>query len=113
MLKTRRSIELEPELRQLDRDVRIEPPPGDLLKQVEVCAHGLPRLIDFLDMFAEDVERSPETFCIQARGCGQRLAGGFSGNVAAGDLFHHGLGNERQRAGNRSIEQRHKGILGA
>src|SRR5262249_7155312 len=106
-LKACTGIELQPELREFDGNSRVELLPSDFIERVEIDLNGASRLIQVVNVFAENIECSAETFGIEAGDHAHRVVGCFAGNVSIGDTPNNAFGNYRQRAGDHSIEERH------
>ena len=88
---TLRGAEVQSELRQLDRDIRIEFSAIDGVEQRDISFTGAARLVEVMDMFAEDVECGADSALVKPGDDPQRIVNSFSRDIPIGDSSDNSL----------------------
>ena len=101
-------VELEPERRQLDRDVRVEALLVDRARATSwYCAGDRARLVGARDLLAEDVDRRELPFRVQLANDAQRVVERRACDVARREPLHDGPRDRRQEPDERAVEKSH------
>ena len=68
----------------------------DFIEQLHVCVLCPVRLIDLIDVFAENIHGGADSASVETFRHAKGIRGGFSGYVAAGDLSDDGFRDQGQ-----------------
>jgi len=94
-VEARRRIHFQSELREFYGGVGVEFPAGDFIEQTDVSGCGAARLIEVVDVFAEDVEGGAYSAFVETGDDGERLVNRFTRDVPIRDSSDDSLGNKR------------------
>ena len=101
-------VELEPERRELDRDVRVELLVVEPREHVVVLTRDRARLVGARDLLAEHVDGRELPFRVQPSDDAHRVVERRPGDVARREPLDDGPRHSRQQPDDRAVEKSHE-----
>ena len=107
MFAAARSIELQSQRGQLDRDVRVEAVAGDRIEGSAIFRDRFLGLVDAGHVLAENVERRRASFGVERAHAADSILQRLAGDISRRDDAHERLRYERKRPDDQGVERIH------